>query len=44
MSSDDASDAIWHNLNAAGVVSSNAEMGTLVHIAIDSLCPEVGYP
>lgn len=43
-SSDDAREVVWQNLNAAGVVSSNAEMGTLVHVAVDSLCPEVGYP
>lgn len=43
-SSYDARDAVWQNLNAAGVVSSNAEMGTLVHVAVDNLCPEVGYP
>lgn len=43
-SSYDARDAVWRNLNAAGVVSSNAEMGTLVHVAVDHLCPEVGYP
>jgi hypothetical protein len=43
-SSDDAREAVWQNLNAAGVVSSNAEMGTLVHVAVDNLCPEVGYP
>jgi hypothetical protein len=44
MSSDDAREAVWRNLDAAGVVSSNAEMGTLVHVAVDNLCPEVGYP
>lgn len=43
-SSYDARDAVWQNLNAGGVVSSNAEMGTLVHVAVDNLCPEVGYP
>lgn len=41
---DDARTAVWQNLNAAGAVSSNAEMGTLVHVAVDNLCPEVGYP
>lgn len=40
----DARDAVWQNLDASGVVSSNAEMGTLVHAAVDQLCPEVGYP
>lgn len=43
-SSDDAKVAVWTNLNAAGVVSSSAEMGSLVHVAVDTLCPEVGYP
>lgn len=43
-SSDDARTAVWRNLDAAGVVSSNAEMGSLVHVAVDNLCPEVGYP
>lgn len=43
-SSDAAREEVWRNLNAAGVVSSNAEMGTLVHVAVDNLCPEVGYP
>lgn len=43
-STDDAKVAVWRSLNAQGVVSSNAEMGSLVHVAIDTLCPEVGYP
>lgn len=43
-STDDAKVAVWKNLDAAGVVSSNAEVGSLVHVAIDNLCPEVGYP
>jgi hypothetical protein len=43
-SADEAKNAVWQNLDAAGVVSSNAEMGTLVHVAVDNLCPEVGYP
>lgn len=30
--------------NAKGVTSSSAEVGSLVHVAIDNLCPEVGYP
>ncbi|BBX17733.1 hypothetical protein CRI77_10405 [Mycolicibacterium duvalii] len=42
--SDQAREVVWRNLDAAGVVSSNAEMGTLVHVAVDNLCPEVGYP
>jgi Protein of unknown function (DUF732) len=43
-STDDAKVAVWQSLNAQGVVSSNAEIGSLVHVAIDTLCPEVGYP
>jgi hypothetical protein len=43
-SADDAKNVVWQNLDSAGVVSSNAEMGTLVHVAINHLCPEVGYP
>jgi hypothetical protein len=30
--------------NAKGVTSNTAEVGSLVHVAIDNLCPEVGYP
>ncbi len=41
---DIAKETVWLNLNAAGVVSSNADVGTLVHVAVDNLCPEVGYP
>lgn len=41
---DDAKVAVWQNLSASDILSSNAEMGTLVHVAIDMLCPEVGYP
>lgn len=44
MSSDDARMILWDNLKASGVTSSNAETGTLVHVAVDNLCPEVGYP
>lgn len=43
-STDDAKVAVWRNLDASGVSTSNAEIGTLVHEAIDYLCPEVGYP
>jgi hypothetical protein len=43
-STDDARTAVWQNLNATAVVSSNAEMGTPVHVAVDNFCPEVGYP
>jgi hypothetical protein len=44
VSSDDARMVLWQNLNDSGLVSNNAEAGTLVHIAIKNLCPEVGYP
>jgi len=43
-STDDAKTAVWQSLDRQGVVSSNAEVGTLVHVAIDRICPEVGYP
>lgn len=43
-STDEAKGAVARNLDASGVFSSNAAIGTLVHIAIDNLCPEVGYP
>lgn len=43
-STDDATTAVWHSLDRQGVVSSKAEVGTLVHVAVDRLCPEVGYP
>lgn len=45
-SSDDAEVAIWNTWNASGlgVIPSGAETGSLVHSAIDNLCPEVGYP
>ncbi|CDQ43181.1 DUF732 domain-containing protein [Mycolicibacterium neoaurum] len=43
-SSDEAKIVIWESLDAQGVVSSMAEMGSLVHVAVDTLCPEVGYP
>lgn len=42
--SDAAKAALYRSLNAQGVVSSNAEIGSLVHVAVDTLCPEVGYP
>lgn len=42
--SDAAKAALSQSLTAQGVVSSNAEIGTLVHVAVDTLCPEVGYP
>ena len=43
-STDNAKEALWNSLYNGGVVSSNAEIGSLVHVAIDTLCPEVGYP
>jgi hypothetical protein len=43
-STDAAKSAVDRSLSAQGVVSSNAEVGSLVHVAIDTLCPEVGYP
>jgi UDP-3-O-[3-hydroxymyristoyl] glucosamine N-acyltransferase len=43
-STGDAKVSIWNSLNAQGVVGSNAEIGSLVHAAVDQLCPEVGYP
>ncbi|TRW81247.1 DUF732 domain-containing protein [Mycolicibacterium sp. 018/SC-01/001] len=44
-SSDDAKVAIWNAWNAAGIgPASGAVVGSLVHVAVDNLCPEVGYP
>ena len=43
-STDDSKSAVWQSLQNQGVVSSNAEIGSLVHVAVDTLCPEVGYP
>lgn len=43
-STDAAKVALWKTLSADGILSSNAEIGSLVHVAIDTLCPEVGYP
>jgi hypothetical protein len=40
----DAKVAITKTLWTQGVMSSNAEVGSLVHAAVDTLCPEVGYP
>lgn len=42
--SDQAREWVWRKLDSIGVVSSYAEMGSLVHVAVDNLCPEVGYP
>jgi hypothetical protein len=44
-STDAAKVAVYNTTQAkGGVIPSNAEVGTLVHVAIDNLCPEVGYP
>jgi hypothetical protein len=44
-SSDEAKAAIWKTWDSAGIRSaSGAEVGSLVHVAVDTLCPEVGYP
>jgi hypothetical protein len=44
-SSDDAKAAIWNTWDSAGIrPASGAEVGSLVHVAVDNLCPEVGYP
>jgi hypothetical protein len=43
-SSFDARESLWDSLLAQGVLSSNAVLGSLVHVAVDTLCPEVGYP
>jgi hypothetical protein len=43
-STDTAKVAVWKSLEAQGVLPSNAEVGSLVHVAVDTLCPEVGYP
>lgn len=41
---DAAKNELYKTLAAQGVLSSNAEIGSLVHVAVDTLCPEVGYP
>ncbi|WP_420798224.1 DUF732 domain-containing protein [Mycolicibacterium hassiacum] len=43
-STEAAKERVWQSLEAQGVVSSRAEIGTLVHVAVDNICPEVGYP
>jgi hypothetical protein len=43
-STDDAKRAVSQSLDRQGVVSSNADIGTLVHEAVDYVCPQVGYP
>ncbi len=40
----DAKVAVSQTLWSKGVMSSNAEVGSLVRAAVDTLCPEVGYP
>jgi hypothetical protein len=43
-STDDAKRAVSQSLDRQSVVSSNADVGTLVHEAVDYICPQVGYP
>jgi hypothetical protein len=44
-SSDDAKVAIWNAWDTYGMrPAAGAEVGSLVHVAVDNLCPEVGYP
>jgi hypothetical protein len=43
-SSDEAKSVLWRSLYDQGVLSAQAEVGSLVHVAVDTLCPEVGYP
>ena len=44
-SSDEAKVAIWETWRASGVrPAAGAEVGSLVHVAVDNLCPEVAYP
>jgi Protein of unknown function (DUF732) len=42
--SDDAKAEIWKTFDQYGISMSGAEVGSLVHVAVDNLCPEVGYP
>ena len=42
--SGDAKVAISKTLWAQGFDATGAEVGSLVHAAVDTLCPEVGYP
>jgi hypothetical protein len=42
--SDEAKSVLWRSLYNQGVLSAQAEVGSLVHVAVDTLCPEVGYP
>lgn len=42
---DMAEKAVYYSiLNRTGVTPNMAEVGTIVHVAVDQLCPEVGYP
>lgn len=43
-SSGDAKVAISKTLWAQGFDAIGAEVGSLVHAAVNTLCPEVGYP
>jgi hypothetical protein len=44
LSTGDANVSLWKTLEGQGMLASNAEIGSLVHVAVDTLCPEVGYP
>ena len=44
MSSDDAKAEVWKTLDGMGIEAAGAVVGSLVHAAVDTLCPEVGYP
>ncbi len=43
-SSDEAKSALWRSLSDQGIISPQVVVGSLVHVAVDTLCPEVGYP
>lgn len=44
-SSDKAKGAIWDTLEyGSSRRFAGAEVGSIVHVAVDNLCPEVGYP
>lgn len=44
-SSDDAKGVIWNTLEGGSSRRfGGAEVGSIVHVAVDNLCPEVGYP
>jgi hypothetical protein len=44
LSTGNAKVSLWKTLEGQGMLASNAEIGSLVHVAVDTLCPEVGYP